>query len=111
MLEALRDAIIMTSLVILFFLANFRQMLIASLSIPFVYLTTIAIMWFIGLEFNIITLSGIILALGMLIDDAVVVLENIERHLHELKTRQRRLFLMAQEKLCLQSLLEQLLPL
>lgn len=85
MLEALRDAIIMTSLVILFFLANFRQMLIASLSIPFVYLTTIAIMWFIGLEFNIVTLSGIILALGMLIDDAVVVLENIERHLHELK--------------------------
>ncbi|NPA53134.1 MAG: efflux RND transporter permease subunit [Aquificae bacterium] len=85
MLEALRDAIIMVSLVILFFLANIRQMIIAAISIPFVYGITIGIMWLLGMEFNIVTLTGIILALGMLIDDAVVVLENIERHLHELK--------------------------
>ncbi len=85
MLEALRDAIIMVSVVILFFLANIRQMLIAATSIPFVYGITIGIMWLLGMEFNIVTLTGIILALGMLIDDAVVVLENIERHLHQLK--------------------------
>ena len=85
MLEALRDAIIMTSLVIFFFLANIRQMIIASLSIPFVYGITIAIMWLLGMEFHIVSLTAIILALGMLIDDAVVVLENIERHFYELK--------------------------
>ena len=85
MLEALRDAIIMTSIVIFLFLANIRQMIIASLSIPFVYLITIAIMWLLGMEFHIVSLTAIILALGMLIDDAVVVLENIERHLQELK--------------------------
>jgi multidrug efflux pump subunit AcrB len=85
MLEALRDAIIMTSVVIFFFLANIRQMIISALSIPFVYGITIGIMWLFGMEFNIVTLTGIILALGMLIDDAIVVLENIERHLHELK--------------------------
>ncbi|RMD45843.1 MAG: efflux RND transporter permease subunit, partial [Aquificota bacterium] len=85
MLEALRDAIIMTAFVIFFFLANIRQMIIAGLSIPFVYAITIAIMWLLGMEFNIVTLTAIILALGMLIDDAVVVLENIERHLYELK--------------------------
>ncbi len=85
MFEALIDAIIMTAIVIFFFLANIRQMIIAGLSIPFVYGITIAIMWLIGMEFNIVTLTAIILALGMLIDDAVVVLENIERHLYELK--------------------------
>ncbi|SNZ08056.1 Multidrug efflux pump subunit AcrB [Persephonella hydrogeniphila] len=85
MLEALRDAIVMTAVVIFFFLANLRQMIIAGLSIPFVYAITIAIMWLLGMEFNIVTLTAIILALGMLIDDAVVVLENIERHLYELK--------------------------
>ncbi len=85
MLEALRDAIIMVSLVILFFLSNIRQMLIAAVSIPFVYSITIGIMWFLGIEFNIVTLTGIILALGMLIDDAVVILENVERHLYHLK--------------------------
>ncbi len=85
MFEALRDAIIMTAIVIFFFLANIRQMIIAGLSIPFVYGITIAMMWLIGMEFNIVTLTAIILALGMLIDDAVVVLENIERHLYELK--------------------------
>jgi multidrug efflux pump subunit AcrB len=85
MLEALRDAIIMVSVVILLFLANIRQMIIAAISIPFVYGITIGIMYLLNMEFNIVTLTGIILALGMLIDDAVVVLENIERHLHQLK--------------------------
>ena len=85
MLEALRDAIIMTAIVIFFFLSNIRQMIIAGISIPFVYSITIGIMWLLGMEFNIVTLTAIILALGMLIDDAVVVLENIERHLYELK--------------------------
>ncbi len=85
MLEALRDAIVITAVVIFFFLANIRQMIIAGISIPFVYAITIGIMWLIGLEFNIVTLTAIILALGMLVDDAIVILENIERHLYELK--------------------------
>ncbi|WP_029521004.1 efflux RND transporter permease subunit [Persephonella sp. IF05-L8] len=85
MLEALRDAIIITAIVIFFFLANIRQMIIAGISIPFVYAITIGIMWLLGMEFNIVTLTAIILALGMLVDDAIVILENIERHLYELK--------------------------
>ncbi|WP_456383925.1 efflux RND transporter permease subunit [Persephonella sp.] len=85
MFEALRDAIIITAFVIFFFLANTRQMIIAGISIPFVYSITIGIMWLLGMEFNVVTLTAIILTLGMLVDDAVVILENIERHLHELK--------------------------
>ncbi len=83
MLEALRDAIIYTLLVIMLFLGNFRAIVAAGLSIPMVFFSTMAIIWLTGGELNIVIYTAIILALGMLTDDAVVVLENIERHLTE----------------------------
>ena len=85
MLEALRDAVIYTLLVIMVFLGNFRAIIAAGLSIPMVFFATIAIIWITGGELNIVIYTAIILALGMLTDDAVVVLENIERHLNETK--------------------------
>lgn len=85
MLEALRDAIIYTLIVLLFFLGNFRAIIAAGLSIPMVFFGTMAIISLLGGELNIVVYTAIILALGMLVDDAVVVLENIERHLGELK--------------------------
>ncbi|MBW2200748.1 MAG: efflux RND transporter permease subunit [Deltaproteobacteria bacterium] len=80
MFEALRDAIIMSTIVVFFFLASFRQVLVVLATIPVVYATIIALMWIVGIEFNVVTLTGIILALGLLLDDTVVVMENIERH-------------------------------
>ncbi len=81
MLEALRDAIVYTLLVLLFFLGNFRAIIAAGLSIPMVFFGTMAVLYLGGGELNIVIYTAIILALGMLVDDAVVVLENIERHL------------------------------
>ncbi len=86
MLDALRDAVIMTVIVIFLFLADLRGMTLAAISIPFTYLLTFAIMWLIGYEFNMVTLTALIIAVGMLLDDAIVVLENIERHYHEVGT-------------------------
>ncbi len=83
MLEALRDAVIYTLIVIMIFLGNFRAIVAAGLSIPMVFFSTMAIIWLTGGELNIVIYTAIILALGMLTDDAVVVLENIERHLKE----------------------------
>ncbi len=83
MIGALRDAVIMTILVIFLFLADLRGMLLAAISIPFTYLLTFAAMWLIGYEFNMVTLTAVIIAVGMLLDDAIVVLENIERHYRE----------------------------
>ena len=83
MLEALRDAIVYTLLVIMIFLGNFRAIIAAGLSIPMVFFGTMAVIWLMGGELNIVIYTAIILALGMLVDDAVVVLENIERHLSE----------------------------
>ena len=83
MLDALKDAVIYTLLVIMLFLGNFRAIVAAGLSIPMVFFSTIAIIWLSGGELNIVVYTAIILALGMLTDDAVVILENIERHLNE----------------------------
>jgi len=84
MMHALQEAIAFTCLIILFFLGNWRAVVTALISIPLVFLSTVAILWLLGKEMNILVMTGIILALGMLVDDAVVVLENIERHLEVL---------------------------
>ncbi len=85
MFESLRDAIIMSTIVAFFFLASFRQVLVVLFTIPLVYASTVAMMYLFGIEFSVVTLTAIILALGLLLDDAVVVMENIERHYRELK--------------------------
>lgn len=85
MLGALREAIFFTLLVILLFLGNIRAIGAAAITIPMVFFSTIAVIWLLGGELNIVIYTAIILALGMLADDAVVVLENVERHLNELK--------------------------
>jgi multidrug efflux pump subunit AcrB len=85
MLEALRDAIIFTLLVLLLFLGNLKATIAALLSIPMVFFTSLAIIWLTGGQMDMVVYTAIILALGMLVDDAVVVLENVERHLTELK--------------------------
>ena len=77
---SLRDAVILTVVVILLILARIRMTLLAAVSIPFTFLLTFAGMKLIGYELNIVTLTGIILAVGLLVDDAIVVIENIDRH-------------------------------
>ena len=74
----------MTVVVIFLFLADTRGMILAGISIPFTYLITFAFMWLFGFQFDMVTLTGVILGVGMLLDDAIVVLENIERHYHKL---------------------------
>jgi multidrug efflux pump subunit AcrB len=84
MIESLRNAIIMSLVVVFIFLASFRQIIVVLLTIPVVYLSTISLMYIFGFEFNVITLTGVILALGLLLDDTVVVVENIDRHFSKL---------------------------
>jgi len=83
MLSALFDSIIMTLAVILLFIGNSRAAFITALSIPFTYLITFLVMRLIGFEFDMVTLTGVIIAVGLLADDAIVVIENIERRMRE----------------------------
>ena len=84
MLDSLRDAIIMTIIVILLFIGNTRAAIVVALSLPISYLLSFAILWWMGFEFDMVTLSAIIIAVGLLADDAIVVIENIERRMREL---------------------------
>jgi len=83
MLSALRDAVIMTLLVILLFLGNSRAAFITALSIPLTYLITFATLRLIGYNFNMVTLTAVIISVGLLADDAIVVIENIERRMRQ----------------------------
>lgn len=84
MLDSLRDAVIMTLVIILLFLGNSRAALVVTISLPLSYLLTFAILWGVGFEFDMVTLSAIIIAVGLLADDVVVVMENIERRMREM---------------------------
>ena len=83
MLGALRDAVIMTIIVILLFLGDTRAAFITALSLPFTYLLTFAVLKGLGYEFDMVTLTAVIIAVGLLADDAIVVIENIERTIRE----------------------------
>ena len=69
--------------VVLLFLGNARSTLIAAVSIPISIIGTFALMWFQGFTLNMITLLALALAVGIVIDDAIVVLENIVRFIEE----------------------------
>jgi hydrophobe/amphiphile efflux-1 (HAE1) family protein len=74
---------ICASLVVLLFLGNLRSAVIAAIAIPVSIVGTFALMWIEGFTLNMITLLALALAVGIVIDDAIVVLENIYRFIHE----------------------------
>lgn len=74
-------AVILVSLVMLLFLRSFRNSLIVLVAIPTSLVTAFAVMWMLHYTLNLMTLLAMSLIIGILVDDAVVVLENIQRHL------------------------------
>ncbi len=74
-------AVILVSLVMLLFLRSFRNSLIVIVAIPTSLVTAFAVMWLLGYTLNLMTLLAMSLIIGILVDDAVVVLENIQKHL------------------------------
>jgi hydrophobic/amphiphilic exporter-1 (mainly G- bacteria), HAE1 family len=73
----------LAALVVLFFLRNWRSTIIAAIAIPASIVSTFALMWAMGFTLNVLTLLALTLAVGIVIDDAIVVLENIYRHMEE----------------------------
>jgi hydrophobic/amphiphilic exporter-1 (mainly G- bacteria), HAE1 family len=90
-------AIILVVLVILLFLRNFTSTLITALVLPTSVLGTFAVMYLLGYSLNNLSLMAIILAVGFVVDDAIVVLENISRHMEMGKDRMRAALEGAQE--------------
>lgn len=72
---------VLAILIITFFLRNLRSTFVVALSIPISIISTFALIYFCGFTINTISLSGLALATGLIVDDAIVVLENIYRHI------------------------------
>ena len=81
--QTLFEAVILVVLIMYLFLQNFRATLIPSITVPVVLLGTFAIMAVLGFSINTLTMFGIVLAIGLLVDDAIVVVENVERIMEE----------------------------
>jgi multidrug efflux pump len=77
--HTLGEAIVLVFLVMFLFLQNWRATLIPTLAVPVVLLGTFGIMAAAGFTINILTMFGLVLAIGLLVDDAIVVVENVER--------------------------------
>ncbi|RKY23267.1 MAG: AcrB/AcrD/AcrF family protein [Planctomycetota bacterium] len=85
MRTSLVQAVILTIIVIFVFLADSRAAVVVSVSIPLAFLTSLVVLWFSPYTLNMVTLSGLIIAVGMVVDASIVVLENIYRHYREMK--------------------------
>lgn len=81
--ETLVIAVLLVTFVVYVFLQNWRATIIPTLAIPVSIIATFAIMGVMGMTINTISLFGLILAIGIVVDDAIIVVENVERVIHE----------------------------
>ncbi|WP_291986173.1 efflux RND transporter permease subunit [Candidatus Accumulibacter sp. ACC007] len=81
--KTLLEAIVLVFLVMFLFLQNFRATLIPTIAVPVVLLGTFGVMAAFGFSINTLTMFGTVLAIGLLVDDAIVVVENVERVMSE----------------------------
>ncbi len=81
--QTLFEAVLLVFVVMYLFMQNFRATLIPTLAIPVVLLGTFGIMAALGFSINTLTMFGMVLAIGLLVDDAIVVVENVERVMSE----------------------------
>jgi multidrug efflux pump len=81
--ETLFEAIVLVFIVIFVFLQNIRATFIPTIVVPIALLGTFTILYAFGFSINVLTLFGVVLAIGLLVDDAIVVVENVERIMNE----------------------------
>jgi HAE1 family hydrophobic/amphiphilic exporter-1 len=81
--KTLLEAIVLVFLVMYLFMGNIRSTLIPTIAVPVVLLGTFAVLGMFGFSINMLTMFGMVLAIGLLVDDAIVVVENVERIMHD----------------------------
>ena len=81
--HALAEAMLLVVLIMYLFLQNFRATMIPAIAVPVVLLGTFGVLTVLGYSINTLTMFGLVLAIGLLVDDAIVVVENVERVMNE----------------------------
>ncbi len=82
-ITTLLEAIALVVIVVVVFLQTWRASLIPLLAVPVSIIGTFAVLWLLGFSINVLTLFGLVLAIGIVVDDAIVVVENVERHIED----------------------------
>ncbi|WP_330948248.1 efflux RND transporter permease subunit [Thermomonas sp. LB-4] len=82
-IQTLIEAVVLVFLVMFLFLGNFRATLIPTIAVPVVLLGTFGVLYVLGFSINMLTMFASVLAIGLLVDDAIVVVENVERLMSE----------------------------
>ena len=78
-IQTLIEAVVLVFLVMYLFMQNLRATLIPTIVVPIALMGTFAVMYWLGYSINVLTMFGVVLAIGILVDDAIVVVENVER--------------------------------
>lgn len=81
--DTLIEAIVLVVIVMFVFLQNLRSTLIPTITVPVVLLGTFAVLYILGFTINTLSMFALVLAIGLLVDDAIVVIENVERIMHD----------------------------
>ena len=81
--KALRDAVILVAIVVLIFLQGWRAAVIPLVAVPVAIVGTFGVMWLADFSINNLTLFGLVLAIGIVVDDAIVVVESVELHIEQ----------------------------
>ena len=82
-IETLLEAITLVVIVVVLFLQTWRASLIPLIAVPVSIIGSFAVLWLLGFSINVLTLFGLVLAIGIVVDDAIVVVENVERHIED----------------------------
>jgi multidrug efflux pump len=98
--KTIGEAILLVLAIIFFFLRNFRATLIPLVTIPVSLVGAFGIMFALGFTINTLTLLALVLAIGLVVDDAIVVLENIYRHIEEGMPRRQAALQGEGDRLC-----------
>ena len=81
--STLLEAVLLVVIVVVVFLQTWRASIIPLLAVPVSIIGTFAVLWMLGYSINVLTLFGLVLAIGIVVDDAIVVVENVERHIED----------------------------
>jgi multidrug efflux pump len=95
--KTLVETVLIVGLAVFLFMGSLRTALVPLIAMPISLIGAVAIMYACGFSLNLLTILAIVLSVGLVVDDAIVVVENVERHVHEGKTRIQAALLSARE--------------
>ena len=96
--KSLRDAVLLVAFVVLLFLQNWRSAIIPLVAVPVAIIGTFAVMLALGFSLNNLTMFGLVLAIGIVVDDAIVVVEAVEHHIGALGLNPREATIKAMQQ-------------